>query len=77
MSFTSKGTSEILVAGLQDQMFTIDVNRGEVSKQVCTTEFLKDGKTINELDSYKRPVHNHETKPVYLCRYEERNRQHH
>lgn len=34
MSFTSKGTSEILVAGVQDQMFTIDVNRGEISKTV-------------------------------------------
>lgn len=34
MSYTSKGNSEILVAGLQDRMFTIDVERGTVSKQV-------------------------------------------
>lgn len=34
MSFTSKGTSEILVAGLQDYMFTIDVAKGEITKQV-------------------------------------------
>lgn len=34
MSFTSKGTSEILVAGLQDHMFTIDVEKGTVTKQV-------------------------------------------
>lgn len=34
MSFTSKGTSEILVAGAQDQMLLIDVNRGEVSRTV-------------------------------------------
>jgi hypothetical protein len=34
MSFTSKGTSEILVAGAQDAMFVIDVNKGEVVKQV-------------------------------------------
>ena len=34
MSFTSKGTSEILVAGEQDKMFVIDVNKGEVTKQV-------------------------------------------
>ena len=34
MSYTSKGTSEILVAGLQDQMFTIDVDKGSVTKQV-------------------------------------------
>jgi len=34
MSFTSRGTSEILVAGLQDQMFTIDVDKGTITKQV-------------------------------------------
>lgn len=34
MSFASKGTNEILVAGLQDAMFIIDVNRGEIIKQV-------------------------------------------
>src|SRR6516162_10353238 len=36
MSFTSKGTSEILLAGLQDTMFVIDVNKGEVIKQLPT-----------------------------------------
>jgi PAB-dependent poly(A)-specific ribonuclease subunit 2 len=39
MSFTSKGNSEILVAGLQDQMFTIDVEKGTVTKQVQITYF--------------------------------------
>jgi PAB-dependent poly(A)-specific ribonuclease subunit 2 len=34
MSYTSKGASEILVAGLQDQMFTIDVEKGTIIKQV-------------------------------------------
>jgi PAB-dependent poly(A)-specific ribonuclease subunit 2 len=34
MSFASKGTNEILVAGLQDMMFVIDVNKGEILKQV-------------------------------------------
>lgn len=32
MSFTSKGTAEILVAGDQDKMFVIDVHKGEVTK---------------------------------------------
>uniref|UniRef100_A0A8H7NFC2 PAN2-PAN3 deadenylation complex catalytic subunit PAN2 n=1 Tax=Bionectria ochroleuca TaxID=29856 RepID=A0A8H7NFC2_BIOOC len=36
MSFTSKGTSEIIVAGLQDKMFVIDLTKGEVMKQVPT-----------------------------------------
>jgi PAB-dependent poly(A)-specific ribonuclease subunit 2 len=34
MSYTSKGTSEIIVAGEQDQMFIIDVEKGAVTKQV-------------------------------------------
>lgn len=34
MSFTSKGTSEILVAGEQDKMLVIDTVKGEVTKQV-------------------------------------------
>lgn len=34
MSFTSKGASEIIVAGLQDTMFVIDVVKGEIVKQV-------------------------------------------
>jgi PAB-dependent poly(A)-specific ribonuclease subunit 2 len=34
MSYTSKGNSEVLVAGLQDQMFTIDVEKGTITKQV-------------------------------------------
>ena len=38
MSYTSKGASEILVAGLQNSMFTIDVDKGRVTREVrvCT-----------------------------------------
>ncbi|KAI2469613.1 PAB-dependent poly(A)-specific ribonuclease subunit PAN2 [Annulohypoxylon bovei var. microspora] len=36
MSFTSKGTAEILVAGEQDKMLVIDTNKGEISKQIPT-----------------------------------------
>jgi len=35
MSFTSRGTAEIVVAGLQDTMLVIDLHKGEVVKQVC------------------------------------------
>jgi len=34
MSFTSKGTSEILVAGCQDVMFKIDVEKGRIIEEV-------------------------------------------
>jgi len=38
MSFTSKGTNEILVAGHQDTMFVIDVDKGEIRKQIPTDD---------------------------------------
>lgn len=34
MGFTSKGQSEILVAVFQDKMFVVDVNKGEIVKEV-------------------------------------------
>jgi len=34
MSFTSKGASEILVAGCQDVMFKIDVEKGRIMEEV-------------------------------------------
>ena len=34
MSFTCKGTSEILVAGCQDLMFQIDVEKGRIIEEV-------------------------------------------
>lgn len=37
MCFTSKDAKEILVAGLQDVMFTINVDKGEIIKQVRST----------------------------------------
>lgn len=33
MSFTSKGSAEIIVAGVQDAMLIIDLNKGEVVRQ--------------------------------------------
>jgi PAB-dependent poly(A)-specific ribonuclease subunit 2 len=39
MSFTSKGNTEILVCGGQDIMFTIDVDKGTVKKQVAEPLF--------------------------------------
>ncbi|RYP10340.1 hypothetical protein DL765_008150 [Monosporascus sp. GIB2] len=41
MSFTSKGTAEILVAGEQDRMFVIDIHKGEVTKQLPTDHKYK------------------------------------
>ena len=34
MSYTSKGAAEILVAGLQTSMFTVDVDKGVIVREV-------------------------------------------
>lgn len=50
MSFTSKATSEILVAGLQDIMFVIDVNKGDIVKRVsCSSPSLFPGRIVPDL----------------------------
>ena len=36
MSLTSKGTAEIIAAGWQDTMLVVDLNKGEVTKQVSS-----------------------------------------
>jgi PAB-dependent poly(A)-specific ribonuclease subunit 2 len=36
MTFVARGSSELLVAGLQDQMFKIDVERGEIIQYVSS-----------------------------------------
>lgn len=41
MSFTSKGTSEIVVAGLQNSMLVIDLAKGDVVKQVGALPLAK------------------------------------
>lgn len=71
MSYTSKGTSEILVAGLQDQMFTIDVEKGTVTKQVV--KVLKIKKCFAEpVDTYGRSIYENEAKSIYMCCHAER-----
>ncbi|KAI9826617.1 MAG: poly(A)-specific ribonuclease [Thelocarpon impressellum] len=48
MSYTSKGTSEIIVAGLQNSMFTIDVDKGQITREIPTEQ----GYTIMKLSRY-------------------------
>lgn len=57
MSYTNKGTGEILVAGLQDQMFVIDVEKGTIAKQVLNES--RPPKGIYELSFFRfQPVIN-------------------
>jgi hypothetical protein len=68
MSFTSKGTSELLVAGLQDLMFTIDVEKGTVTKQVCLLYGMQlFHKLTHTSDTYSRSLYNNETEQTHLC----------
>lgn len=49
MSFTTKDAKEILVAGLQDVMFIVNVEKGEITKTVR----FSFGEGINMLIAYR------------------------
>jgi hypothetical protein len=72
MSFTSKSNGEILVAGCQDTMFVIDVNKGEIVKQVSglsgpvQTCVRLDRVLTTSQGHYKALLHQDEKEPVYL-----------
>jgi PAB-dependent poly(A)-specific ribonuclease subunit 2 len=38
MNFTSKGTREILIAGCQDEMFRVDVEKGTIIDTVSVVD---------------------------------------
>jgi PAB-dependent poly(A)-specific ribonuclease subunit 2 len=38
MNFTSKGTREILIAGCQDEMFRVDVEKGTIIDAVSVVD---------------------------------------
>ena len=42
MNFTSKGTREILVAGCQDKMFKVDVEKGTIVETVRLLQHLEE-----------------------------------
>ena len=73
MSFTSKGASEILVAGSQDTMFVIDINKGEIVKQVGASQVPRWGTAREEgqaLTVSQFPTEHHYTimkKSRYIC----------
>lgn len=71
MSFTSRATSEILVAGLQGTMLVIDVNKGEIIKRVCASSKLpiRPDCCLTRPDSYHRSLHQDEEEPIHLRGY--------
>ena len=78
MSFTSRGTNEILVAGLQDKMFVIDVNKGEIVKQVNLVPVIFDTRNRNThrtTVAYRASLYHNEDDPQpYLRRNNHRRR---
>lgn len=80
MSFTSKGATEILVAGWQKTMFLVDLIKGEVVKRVsqyfsfCPFTSL----TCSPwplTGSNRPPLLHHETESVHLRSNKDRHRQ--
>lgn len=45
MNFTSKGTREVLVAGCQDHMFKVDVDKGIILETVSAEIIARSGST--------------------------------
>jgi hypothetical protein len=78
MSFTSKGTAEIIAAGLQDSMFVIDLIKGEVVKQVrnnysyCSPVPLIMPVSDQQAGSDGAPVLDYETRALYMRSDKER-----
>lgn len=69
MSFTSKGATEILVAGIQNTMFVIDVVKGEIVKQVGTLLAHWAGRIgADSTGPYRTPLHGHEEEPIHMRR---------
>lgn len=73
MSFTTKGTSEIIVAGLQDMMLVIDLTKGEVVKKVRALDRWGYRGSHGTDSSVKGPygvsLHEHEKGSVHMCCY--------
>lgn len=42
MAFTSKGVHEVLVAGCQETMYKIDVDKGVITSTVCVLSMFND-----------------------------------
>jgi len=70
MSFTSKSNTEILVGGWQGTMFVIDVNKGEIVRQVRYSSGRTFGVaqelTGGDPGAYQQLLHDHEEKQVHL-----------
>jgi len=73
MSFTSRGTSELLVGGLQDTMYTVNAERGEIISEVgrsrCPNGLSAAAQDLTILVFWGGPLYADATGSLYLCRY--------
>ena len=74
MSFTSRGTSELLVGGLQDTMYTVNAERGEIISEVgraCCPSGLPSAaaQDLTFLVCRGGPLYADEAGSLYLCSY--------
>lgn len=74
MSFTSKGTAEIIAAGLQNSMFVIDLIKGEVVKQVRKSHEATPGVSDSNCHAGSNgpSILDYETRALYMRSYERR-----
>jgi PAB-dependent poly(A)-specific ribonuclease subunit 2 len=56
MNFTSKGTREILVAGCQDSMFKIDVEKGVITETVSLEQHITTFRLLIMRSSQLKPT---------------------
>jgi hypothetical protein len=72
MSFTSKGTAEVILAGLQDVMLVVDLNKGEVTKQVGCERLAESTPAHPVQDTHRTPLYHHASREIHLRRNEDR-----
>jgi hypothetical protein len=70
MAFTSKGVHEVLVAGCQETMYKIDVDKGVITSTVCLNLVCPIDVTDQTIAQSRCAVYNDEAWwTIHLCWY--------
>ena len=69
MSYMGKDYSSIIVAGHQNVMLKVDVEKGQVVEEVNNQSDRTMNHWLKDLDSYRASVYYDEVQSLYLCSY--------
>jgi hypothetical protein len=70
MAFTSKGVHEVLVAGCQETMYKIDVDKGVITSTVGSDSVYTMVSTDQTIAQSRCAVYHDETwRTIHLCRH--------